>query len=148
LDPGILRKYRLIIGAAAIMLIAGAAALPGYMKKTATPDYCSSCHVMADQYEDWFYTGRHKQVACVECHLPNDNFARHYFWKGYDGMKDVFFFYSGLVADPVHSSSHARRTVQANCLRCHEEMVSRISTEGVQCWDCHRKLFHQKTNEF
>ncbi len=142
------RKTRLFAGGVILIVLLIAVALPAYMRKTATTDYCASCHVMAPQYEDWFYTGKHTLIRCVDCHLPNDSFARHYFWKGMDGMKDVVYFYTGLVPEMIHSTAHAKKTIQANCVRCHEEMVSRITTGTMNCWDCHRKLYHNRTNEF
>ncbi|MBN2159734.1 MAG: hypothetical protein JW807_10085 [Spirochaetes bacterium] len=36
---------------------------------------------------------------------------------------------------------------EINCVRCHNEMVSRISTEGRDCWSFHRRINH-KLNEF
>lgn len=143
------RKHlKYIAIAAAIVIVAITLMFPGYMKKTGTPEYCGSCHVMDPEFESWFYTGMHKQIKCIDCHLPNDNFIRHYAWKGMDGIKDVIYFYTGLVPEAIHSSSHAVRTIRANCERCHEEMVSRISAGAMNCWECHRKLYHNKINEF
>ncbi len=146
LPEGKRRVY--FIAACVVSAIAVAAALPGYMKKTGTAEYCASCHVMLPEYDDWFYTGKHTQIQCIDCHLPNDTFINHYMWKGLDGVKDVVYFYSGLVSETIHSSSHAKKTIQANCIRCHEEMVSRISTDTMRCWECHRKLLHIKINEY
>ncbi len=142
------KRRRWIAIFALIFLLALAAALPGYMKKTSTTEYCASCHVMLAQYDDWFYGGKHTQIRCVDCHLPNDNFVNHYVWKGLDGIKDVVYFYTGLVPEPIHSSRHARKTIQNNCVRCHEELLSRISVGAMNCWDCHRKQFHNRINEF
>jgi cytochrome c nitrite reductase small subunit len=140
----IIKKYGrwYFIAAAAVLFASMALAVPYYMVKTGTPEYCVTCHVMETEYESWFYSGAHKQISCIDCHLPNDNFVNHYLWKGLDGMKDVIYFYTGLVPDLIHPSSHAKKTIKVNCRRCHEEMVSRIGTEDMQCWDCHRNLYH------
>lgn len=142
------KRKRWIAIVVLVLVLGLAAALPGYMKKTSTTEYCASCHVMLTQYDDWFYGGKHTQIRCVDCHLPNDNFVNHYVWKGLDGVKDVVFFYTGLVPDPIHSSRHARKTIQKNCVRCHEGVVSAISVDTMNCWDCHRKQFHNRINEF
>lgn len=142
------RRKRTIAIAVLVFLLGLAAALPGYMKKTSTTEYCASCHVMLPQYEDWFYGGKHTQIRCVDCHLPNDNFVSHYVWKGLDGIKDVVFFYTGLVPEPIHSSKHARKTIQRNCVRCHEGVVSMISVDTMNCWECHRSQFHNRIHEF
>jgi cytochrome c nitrite reductase small subunit len=36
---------------------------------TSQPRFCGSCHIMAPYYKSWLTSG-HKQVACVECHIP------------------------------------------------------------------------------
>jgi len=145
----LIKKSPLLAGALVIIITIGIGiSVSAYMKKTSTTQYCASCHVMLPHYEDWFYTGKHNQISCVDCHLPNDNFFNHYLWKGLDGMKDVIFFYTGLVAEPIHSTAHARKTIQQNCVRCHEQTVSRVSTDTMRCWECHRKLWHHKINEF
>ncbi|MFW5861195.1 MAG: cytochrome c nitrite reductase small subunit [Spirochaetota bacterium] len=137
-------KNRKVMYGAAILLLAVviAAIVPGLMQATSTPQYCASCHVMESQYEDWFYSGSHKQVSCVECHLPHNNFFNYYLWKGLDGMKDLLYFYTGMIPDPIQTSGHGVKTVQNNCVRCHEEMVSRISVDTINCWDCHRDNYH------
>jgi cytochrome c nitrite reductase small subunit len=140
------RKKIIILIAAAAFMTAAAISLQAYMKYTSSPEYCATCHVMSEQYEDWFYSGAHKSIKCIDCHLPNDGFIRHYFWKGADGMKDVFYFYTGLVPEIIHSSAHAKKTIQSNCIRCHGETVSRISTGNMRCWECHRANYHNIIN--
>jgi cytochrome c nitrite reductase small subunit len=117
---------------------------PGLMAKTETPDFCASCHVMESQYEAWFHAGAHRSLKCVDCHLPHGNLATYYTWKSIDGMKDVVVFYSGRVPENITASSHARKTIQGNCIRCHTERVFKIDTQR-NCWDCHRQLQHRLT---
>jgi len=97
---------------------------------------------MASQYEAWFMTGVHRGIKCVDCHLPHTNPVSYLFWKGMDGMKDVLFFYGRLYPDRIGISTHGKRTAQKNCVRCHDAMVSRIKTEGRDCWQCHRRINH------
>ena len=52
---------------------------------------------MLPEYDDWFYTGKHTQIQCIDCHLPNDTFINHYMWKGLDGVR-MSCTYSGLVS--------------------------------------------------
>jgi len=137
-------KNKKVMYGAAILLLAViiAVAIPRFMQATSTPQYCASCHVMESQYEDWFYSGSHQRISCVECHLPHNNFFNYYLWKGLDGMKDVLYFYTGMIPDPIQASGHGVQTVQDNCVRCHEEMVSRISVDAMHCWGCHRDNYH------
>ena len=85
---------------------------------------------MHEEYEVWFLTGVHRGIKCVDCHLPNNNEVNHLIWKGIDGTKDVVSFFSGVYPDHITATGHAKKVIKANCMRCHNEMVSRISTDG------------------
>jgi cytochrome c nitrite reductase small subunit len=136
------RPFRLfplaLLAAAGVYVLLGP---PGLLAKSERPQFCASCHVMESQYEAWFHAGAHRRKDCVDCHLPNQNATMHYVWKSIDGLKDVVFFYSGHVPDNIRISEHGQKAVQANCLRCHQEMVDRIASER-KCWDCHRRITH------
>ncbi len=116
---------------------------PGLYAKSAQPEFCASCHVMEGQYEAWFHSA-HRTFKCVECHLPNDNFANHAMMKSIEGMRDTILFYSGQVPDDIRLSANGAQMVKANCKRCHEELISRIN-EDRNCWECHRRLSHGNT---
>jgi cytochrome c nitrite reductase small subunit len=139
--------FRLLL----VICVAGAAAggfaafgPPNLLAKSESPGFCASCHVMEAEYEAWFHEGAHRRLKCVDCHLPGDSLAAHFFWKSIDGMKDVVVFNSGLVPENIAISEHGRATVQANCLRCHATAVEMIDqTRG--CTDCHRRLVHKKS---
>lgn len=125
-------------GAAALFLLFGP---PHLIILTETPAFCAICHEKP-QYYDWEHSV-HRRAKCIDCHLPNGNPVSHYFWKGVDGNKDVFYEFTGLTEhDEIRLSAHGRRVLQANCLRCHGEMVSRIGTERA-CTDCHRRAGHK-----
>lgn len=115
---------------------------PALYEKTSTPAFCASCHVMETQHEAWFMEGLHREIDCVDCHLPNTNFISHLIWKGIDGTRDVIYFYGRLYDDIIRATSHGKSVVQQNCVRCHGDMVSRIEIEGRNCWDCHRRVQH------
>ena len=116
---------------------------PDLLKKTSEPDYCNSCHVMNDRFESWFMTGLHRNIKCVDCHLPNSGYFRHIVWKGIDGMKDLIYFHSGIYSSQIGISDHGRRFVKENCLRCHEGMVSVMDSDDRDCWSCHRSVAHR-----
>ena len=134
----------------ALVLLAGAAGLfvgfgpPKLYAKSASPEFCSSCHVMEANYENWFHNGGHRRTLCVDCHLPNDHPVNHLMWKSLDGMKDVWIFYSGKVPERIKLSEHGASVVVDNCRRCHEQMVSFVK-EDRRCWECHRRLSHLTT---
>lgn len=135
----------LLAGCLAIILLVVLTAL-GARKAylySSSPEFCNTCHVMEQQYESWFMTGLHRSIKCVDCHLPNTGFARHIIWKGIDGTKDFLQFHTGLYSDVTHASDHTKKVIMENCVRCHDGMVSRISYDGRNCWDCHRRVNHK-----
>ena len=84
-------------------------------------------------------------IAPIKMRIARPRFAL--LWKGIDGTKDVVYFFSGAYPDSITSTGHAKTVIQQNCIRCHNEMVSRISTDGRDCWSCHRRVQHN-LNEF
>lgn len=116
---------------------------PMLYEKSSSPEYCSSCHVMEAEHNEWFKTGMHRSVKCVDCHLPNDNYASHLIWKGIDGSKDLVFFYGRLFPERINISHHGKEVVQQNCVRCHEGLVWRVSESDRPCWSCHRRANHR-----
>jgi cytochrome c nitrite reductase small subunit len=116
---------------------------PHLIELTETPKFCGSCHSMDPQHTAWEHSA-HRQARCIDCHLPNDNPANHYFWKTIDGNKDVFYEFSGLREhDEIKLSPHGHRVLQANCIRCHEGMVTHVDKKRA-CIDCHRTVGHKR----
>ncbi|MCX7822174.1 MAG: cytochrome c nitrite reductase small subunit [Syntrophobacterales bacterium] len=113
------------------------------LAKTNSPEFCAKCHVMEEQYLTLVKGGLHNSIRCVDCHLPNDSKANFYLWKGIDGTKDIIHFYFGSVPEKIIISSHGKKTVQKNCIRCHEGMVSRVEVSKRNCWDCHKRVTHK-----
>jgi len=117
---------------------------PRMLARSSEPDFCSGCHVMEAEFQAWAHVGAHRQIKCVDCHLPNQNQFVHYLWKSIDGLKDAVMFYSGQVADDIEMTPHAKEVLQANCIRCHSTTVSMIDATR-DCWNCHRGLQHQRS---
>lgn len=134
------KKIFFLLGLIFIILLSMS---PMILKETSSPNFCASCHVMGNEHEDWFKSGLHRNIKCVDCHLPNDNIFNHLIWKALDGTKDVISFYGRLYSDHITISPHGATTIQSNCIRCHNEMVSRLSIEKERnCWSCHRRISH------
>lgn len=115
---------------------------PKMIELTETPAFCAGCH--SSQSGDWLHSS-HRNEKCIDCHLPNGNFADHYLWKSIDGGKDVFLHFSGLGdGNDTHLTEHGRKVLQTNCVRCHTDMVARIDRKR-SCTDCHRVLSHRRT---
>ena len=122
------KKLRITGKMIAVLFLAGIAVVlfllhgpPKLLAKSESPDFCAGCHVMQAEFESWSHEGAHRREKCVDCHLPNDNTAVHYVWKSIDGMKDVLFFYSGMVPERITLTDHGATVLQSNCIRCHAE---------------------------
>jgi cytochrome c nitrite reductase small subunit len=138
-----MKRNRYILYLGGLAIIALAIAIPPILQVTSSPEFCNSCHVMNDQYDHWRLTGLHREIDCVDCHLPNNNIINHLIWKGIDGTKDVVLFNTGLFdQNDIRASTHAKGVLQQNCMRCHAETTSLMSTNGRQCWSCHRRVSH------
>jgi cytochrome c nitrite reductase small subunit len=99
---------------------------------------------MEAEYEAWIHSGAHRRKECIDCHLPNENMAVHYLWKVIDGGKDLLIFHSGKISEQIKISSHGKKVLQSNCIRCHETTVM-LMDQDRQCWDCHRRITHLHT---
>ena len=110
------------------------------------PATCNNCHVMDAQYEGWFHAAHAHVTACTDCHLPHQNIASYYLYKGYSGMRDVFSLTFKTYPAAIRATHQTDEIVQANCIRCHNDTVENILA-GPQpfdryCWDCHRSAAH------
>uniref|UniRef100_A0A7C4ENY6 Cytochrome c nitrite reductase small subunit n=1 Tax=Thermodesulfovibrio aggregans TaxID=86166 RepID=A0A7C4ENY6_9BACT len=139
-----MKKSLTIVISALIFLVIAVSVSPKILMKTNTAEFCARCHVMEEQYLTLMKGGLHNSLKCVDCHLPNSNKISFYIWKGIDGTSDVLHFYSGNVPEEIQASEHAKKTIQQNCIRCHEGMVSRITIADRKCWDCHRRVSHKQ----
>jgi cytochrome c nitrite reductase small subunit len=146
-DFAVKHKRQLIQAGAAGFFLAAAGTFmlfgpPRMIELTESPQFCGLCH--ASQHGDWLHSA-HRGEKCIDCHLPNDNFADHYVWKSIDGGKDVFLHFSGLGdGNDTELTEHGKKVLQANCIRCHTGMVAHINQKR-SCIDCHRTLSHRRT---
>lgn len=121
------------------------------------PETCMNCHVMAPQYATW-QRGSHGRVAvCNDCHVPQDNVLRKYFFKASDGARHSFVFTFRLEPQVIQVKSAGIAVIQENCIRCHSYLVQDISSgkvtltssrhgAGKLCWECHRETPHGRVN--
>ena len=63
---------------------------PSYLSDK--PETCINCHVMNPYYATW-QNGSHGRVTvCNDCHVPQDNFKKKYFFKASDGLRHSYVF--------------------------------------------------------
>lgn len=141
-------KWTLTVGIVALLLALSVFAwvtdAPSYLGHE--PSTCNNCHVMDSQYEGWFHAAHVHFTACTDCHLPHQNIASYYLYKGYSGMRDVYSFTFKTYPAAIRATQQTDEIVQANCIRCHTDTVENILA-GPQpfdryCWDCHRSAAH------
>ena len=113
-------KLPIIIGISALLIVLGIFAwvtdAPAYMGHE--PSTCANCHVMDAAYENWYHAAHEKYADCNDCHLPHQNIAVYYLYKGYSGMKDVYSFTTGSYPDAIRAepSDRANRAGQLHPL--------------------------------
>ncbi len=104
---------------------------------------CINCHVMTDAYVSW-QCGSHALVAkCNDCHVPQTNPVARWGFKALDGTKHSAIFSVHGEPQVLSLSSLGRPVVQANCLRCHTNVMQCVPLEGPngrKCWDCHTNI--------
>jgi cytochrome c nitrite reductase small subunit len=141
-------KISLTIGIAALLI-----ALVVFGRVTNAPSYlghepstCNNCHVMDAEYEGWFHAAHAKVSVCTDCHLPHQNIASYYLYKGYSGMRDVYSFTFKTYPAAIRATKQTDDIVQANCIRCHRDTVENILADPQPldryCWECHRSTAH------
>lgn len=141
-------RWALITGITALLLALGVFGwvtnAPSYLGHD--PSTCNNCHVMDAQYEGWFHSAHVTYTACTDCHLPHQNIASYYLYKGYSGVRDVVSFTLKTYPAAIRATQQTDEIVQANCIRCHVDTVENILADPQPldrpCWGCHRSTAH------
>ncbi len=117
------------------------------------PATCVNCHVMGPQYATWFHSSHREHATCNDCHVPQDNLVKQYYFKAQDGLRHATIFTLNTIPEPIRMHEAGQRVVQANCQRCHDHTNQFVTSgqvtfdhvrkgEGSLCWDCHRDVPH------
>lgn len=121
------------------------------------PSACVNCHVMAPYYATWQNGSHGRFTVCNDCHVPQDNFIKKYFFKASDGLRHSYMFTFRLEPQVIRIHEAGRNAVQQNCIRCHSNQIHPISVRAITaqsiqehgegyCWDCHRETPHGRVN--
>jgi cytochrome c nitrite reductase small subunit len=110
------------------------------------PKACVNCHIMREHYDGWQKASHHGVAVCVDCHLPGEMLpklvakAENGFWhsKGFT-FQDFH--------EPIRIHAKNSQILQANCIRCHQEIVCDIlgpksGKSELNCVRCHRQVGH------
>jgi cytochrome c nitrite reductase small subunit len=145
----------------------GAGCLFLYMLRFTTylgddPSACVNCHIMQPYYATWNHSshgrGEGAVATCNDCHVPHENVARKYAFKGLDGMKHTAAFLTFSEPQVPAAKDPSAQVIMNNCIRCHTELTTEMvklgkmdfrmtqDGEGKACWDCHRNVPHGGKN--
>lgn len=110
------------------------------------PNACINCHIMRDQFDGWTRSSHRNVATCNDCHTPHQ-LPNKYIIKGINGWNHSVAFTLGNYPDNIQIRDFNADVVQANCVECHQIMVSQIHTiaphdEEVRCAACHANVGH------
>lgn len=116
------------------------------------PKICVNCHTMNTHYATWQHSSHREFASCAGCHLPSDSFVDKWLAKARDGFNHSVAMTLGNYGNNLIITDNAASRIQANCVKCHDQMVSQImanhalypdnSEKDRYCWDCHRSVPH------
>ncbi|MDT8422026.1 MAG: cytochrome c nitrite reductase small subunit [Desulfuromonadales bacterium] len=119
------------------------------------PKVCINCHTMNTHYATWQHSSHREFAACADCHLPSDP-VNKLLAKARDGFNHSVAMTLGDYGNNLMITDHAADRIQANCINCHEQMVSQLMANQAlysaspgkdrNCWDCHRTVPHGTLN--
>jgi cytochrome c nitrite reductase small subunit len=95
------------------------------------PAVCVNCHVMREQYEGWLHGTHHAVATCNDCHLPHDNLVHKLYVKASNGYHHSKAFTLQDFAEPIRIKPGNAEVLEANCLRCHGDLVGELTAHGT-----------------
>ncbi len=118
---------------------------PSYLSDA--PETCMNCHVMGAAYESWQHSSHGQVAVCTDCHVPHDSTFNKYAFKAQDGMRHSYVFTMRAEPQVMSLNPVAVPVVEANCRRCHANVVGDVHARAwepgdLRCWDCHREVPH------
>ena len=106
------------------------------------PATCANCHVMAGHYTGWLAAPHHGVATCNDCHTPAGPISK-YVVKALNGWHHSLAFTVGGFPDVIRARPESREVVEANCRRCHADLVDGIAHGGdTSCIRCHASVGH------
>lgn len=118
------------------------------------PRTCVNCHIMRDHYDGWQKASHHAVAVCNDCHIPHDSFIAKWYVKGTNGYHHSRAFTFQDFHQPIRIKPGNAAVLEANCIRCHEPVVSQITMHGglgldendlYGCVRCHGDVGHGPT---
>ncbi|MCX7945912.1 MAG: NapC/NirT family cytochrome c [Hydrogenophilus sp.] len=162
----------------AVFFLAGVTALGGvnaFFEYTNTTDFCTSCHTMQWNKEEWMETLHFRnrvgvRAECADCHVPKEFFPKvmakilavkdlYHHLAGTIDTKEQFEIHRWAMANRVWEKM--KRSDSRECRTCHEYEDMDLSQqsrsaqrrhekaplEGKTCIDCHKGVAHRMPEE-
>lgn len=111
------------------------------------PESCVNCHVMRDQFEGWNHSSHARVATCNDCHTPHTSEVAKWAGKAINGFNHSVAFTFGNFDDPIHIRDWNADITRANCIGCHQDMVTMINgpihDEQLDCIACHADVGHR-----
>ena len=121
---------------------------------------CNNCHVMNDVYASWRKSSHAMEIngkpraTCNDCHLPHE-FVSKWMAKAQSGVSHAYAFTFKLDDLPQNftATTMSKDAVQANCVRCHAQMVATVvnpttdvnhAHTQLRCEKCHPSVGHTR----
>jgi cytochrome c nitrite reductase small subunit len=109
------------------------------------PAACTNCHIMQPQYDSWLNSShrRTRRATTVTCPA----FVGRWTAKADNGFFHSWAFTFQDFHEPIQIKERNLRILQANCVACHETMVTHLlpDTSGARCascFTCHHSVGH------
>jgi len=116
----------------------------GYSYLLNDPAACANCHVMDAHFSAWRHSSHRAVATCNDCHLPA-GLAGGYVTKARNGLAHGVAFTTGDHPWPLKVKPHNQQVAEANCRRCHQQIVHQIEAladEPMRCTRCHAGVGH------
>lgn len=170
-----LGKTLLIFGAIFLLGMFGLGGVNTFFAATNTMEFCTSCHTMQTNFEEYKDTIHYKngsgvQATCADCHVPKS------FWPKLHAKivaaKDVYHEIIGTIDTPEKFEEHRwdmasrvwakmKATDSRECRNCHDfdnmdlsaqgrsarKQHARAPMQGKTCIDCHKGIAHIEPEE-
>jgi cytochrome c nitrite reductase small subunit len=118
----------------------------GFAYLSNDPAACANCHIMRDQLDSWLKSSHHARATCNDCHTPHSLLPK--LWtKADNGWNHSMKFTLQNFQEPIRIRPVNALKLRANCITCHQELISDIRYGGMlnneaDCTHCHAGVGH------